>query len=80
MRFRPGRDLLGGPAEEAAMGIRFALFLLTALNAGALFAAETTEELLSRVGQLVAEKKYLSAFEALNGYADGDSIPDIALK
>lgn len=62
------------------MRIRAALFLLIAFQAGSAPGAETIEDLLSDVDRLVAEKKYLSAFEALNNYEDGNSYPDIALK
>jgi tetratricopeptide (TPR) repeat protein len=62
------------------MRIRFALVLLMALQAGGASGAETIEDLLSNVDRLVAEKKYLSAFKALDNYEGGDSNPDIALK
>lgn len=62
------------------MGTRLALFILMALPAVSLPGAETVEDLLADVDRLVTEKKYLSAFEALNNYPDGDSSPDIALK
>ena len=56
------------------MRIRFALVLLMALQAGGASGAETIEDLLSNVDRLVAEKKYLSAFKALDNY-EGRILP-----
>jgi len=61
------------------------LILCMGLNApaaeeAAILGAATTDEVLSDVDNLVAEKKYLSAFELLNSQEDGDSNTNIVLK
>ncbi|MEJ2244623.1 MAG: tetratricopeptide repeat protein [Acidobacteriota bacterium] len=62
------------------MNRKYAWVLLAVLHFTAFSGMATTEELLSDVDRLVAEKKYLSAFKLLNTQEDGDSNPDIVLK
>jgi tetratricopeptide (TPR) repeat protein len=62
------------------MNRKYAWVLLAVLHFTASSGMATTEELLSDVDRLVAEKKYLSAFKLLNSQENGDSDPDIVLK
>jgi tetratricopeptide (TPR) repeat protein len=62
------------------MSRKYAWVLLAVLHFTVSSGMATTEELLSDVDRLVAEKKYLSAFKLLNSQENGDSDPDIVLK
>lgn len=59
---------------------KYVWVLLVVLHFTASSGMATTEELLSDVDRLVAEKKYLSAFKLLSSQENGDSNPDIVLK
>ena len=62
------------------MSRKYGWVLLAVLHFTISSGMATTEELLSDVDRLVAEKKYLSAFKLLNSQENGDSDPDIVLK
>ena len=62
------------------MNVKYALLLWGFLQAAVNAPAATTAEVLVDLDRLVAEKRYLSAFELLNEQENGNSDPDIVLK
>jgi tetratricopeptide (TPR) repeat protein len=69
-----------GQTKGYKMNGKYALLLWGFMQIAVAVSADTTGQVLEDVDSMVAEKKYLSAFELLNEQEDGNSNPDIALK